>query len=65
MKFQVCKFKRLKNSKWEKGIAKVKAFGLSDVDWIIDENGIKRKKIWDYKLDSFLLLGKIDNEYYG
>jgi hypothetical protein len=39
----------LKSSvKWELGFACVKCFGVADIHWIIDKNGEKLAKIYDY-----------------
>lgn len=50
MKLQSCKFKRAEDSDWEFGAAKVTAFGLYDVEWIIDQNGNKiGRECWTYE----------------
>lgn len=60
-KFQLCEFTRTKraggkngplkcDNRWERGIAKVKSFDDSDVEFILDENGNKVKKVWNYRL---------------
>ena len=74
-KFQRCMFKRTKHTPnrhpvkamnkldgWERGIAKVSAFGLHDVEFIVDENGEKIKEPWDYKLLSSYSHCTIDTE---
>lgn len=52
MLLQAVKFKRKKlDTFWEDGFARVKIFGLSDVDWIIDKEGNKvGKQLYDYHL---------------
>lgn len=52
MKLQTCIYKSYPNAGWERGVACVKAFGLSDVLWIIDINGNKIKEPFAYALCS-------------
>lgn len=48
--FQLCTFKISKDANEQTGIAKVAAFGLADVEFIIDSNGNKVASIYDYWL---------------
>lgn len=50
-KFQLCKFRRTKDSNWEKGAAILRVdFGYSDIKGIIDEAGDPIKELWDFRL---------------
>ncbi len=49
-KFQLCKYRSKKDDQWKIGLARVKEFGLPDCDLVLDENGTKVKRIWDYEL---------------
>jgi hypothetical protein len=50
MLLQACTFRETKAGPEKSGVAKVKAFGLCDIDWVVDENGVKAKRVWDYRL---------------
>lgn len=58
---QACRFKRTKNSDYEYGFAKVKYYGIHDIEWIVDTNGKVLKEIWDYHLyqDSLGHMGQV------
>ena len=47
---QACCFRRRMGAPEESGVAKVAAFGLSDVDWIVDMLGKRVGPVWDYRL---------------
>lgn len=68
-KYQACRFLRKKPTAilkcdvpWELGIARVESFGMSDVDFIIDNQGKKVGKLWRYELISGLAYCAIDTE---
>ena len=52
--FQACTYQTSENGRWLPGIAKVAAFGLCDVAFIIDMNGrkIPKKEMYDYVLSA-------------
>ena len=64
MKLQLCTFSRTKDSEPEAGVAKLKCFGVSDVDWIMDDIGdiLADKDVYDYKLQSELAYAAIDTD---
>lgn len=53
-KFQLCMFQRTeedqKKNNWERGIARVKEFGLSDIHFVLTESGEKIEEPWNYRL---------------
>lgn len=49
-KYQICQYKCYQSDNWHRGLAKVKAYGLSDVVHIIDEDGDKIPDVYDYQL---------------
>lgn len=63
-KFQLCSFRRTKDSNEEVGIAILNVdFGYHDIKEIIDENGNKiQGDPWDYKLRTGLGYCAIDTE---
>jgi hypothetical protein len=50
--FQHCIYKTRRFEEWQQGIAKVEAFDLSAVDFIIAADGKKVTSIYDYELMS-------------
>lgn len=51
MQLQTCYYKATKNSSWKVGVACLgSGFGISDVKYILDEEGDKLKDCWDYHL---------------
>lgn len=71
LRTQACRFRRADTPtktyrNWEPGIAYLKAFGVSDVEFIIDINGKKvtYKDLYDYKLLQLRVDGYIAIESY-
>lgn len=76
-KYQLCSFWRAgreykgngtkAENPWERGIAKVKDFGVGDVEFIIDENGKKLsyKQVTDFRLLTGLGFSAIDTEAFA
>ena len=48
---QACEFQRVRGGRWERGLARVECWGVSDVQWIIDLDGNKiGDNLYDYSL---------------
>jgi len=49
--YQRCRYQANKFADWKDGLAKVKTFGVHDVEFILNaETGKRLDEIWDYKL---------------